>query len=268
MENNIEQKKWTTKHWSTESVSNILKEVIEPESVDVTSIQMHDRLSQLIWDENDILKSDVRKALLLNVKRFIEFSDVQKLSFNDIILTGSIANFNYNENSDIDIHIILDFSQISENEEFVGDYLKLKKQLWSDSLPIQIKGHDVELYFQNSTEPHHSTGTYSIINSEWLSKPLKKIVNINTNNIKLKSADFMNAIDDLGSNKNKKNWMDNYDKLKRKIKNYRQSGLGDNGEYSTENLVFKVLRNTGYLAKLADEKKVFMQDELTLNEFK
>jgi hypothetical protein len=254
------------KYWKDKNVSDILKEVIEPDSVDVSTLQIHDELNPLIW-ENESLKPDVRKAMLLNAIRFIEFSNVENLKYDDIVLTGSMANYNYNEDSDIDIHIIMDFNQISDNTEFVGDFLKLKKQLWAENLPIQIKGHDTEMYFQDSSEKHIASGTYSIMNDVWLNKPIKKIINLNTVAIKEKSADFMDAIDDLGSNMDKNNWLKRYEILKDKIKKFRQSGLKKGGEYSIENLVFKILRNSGYLGKLIDYKNQRLKDELTLNEF-
>jgi predicted nucleotidyltransferase len=257
---------WSCKFWSKRNVSDLLKEVIEPENVDVSSIQMHDTLNPLIWEENQKLKPEIRKVLLKNAKRFIEFTDMEGLKFNDIILTGSLANFNYNENSDLDVHIILDFDQISENKEFVGDFFKLKKQLWADNLPIQVKGFDVEMYLQDSNEPHHSTGVYSLMKDDWVKKPVKKIINVDTADIQLKSADLMNAIDDLASNKNNKNFMSQYKKLKDKIKKYRQTGLDKNGEYSIENLVFKVLRNTGYLEKMIELKNNYLTHELSVDE--
>lgn len=247
------------------NIGDVIKEVIEPDNVDTTSIQLHDKLCPLIW-EGDKLKPDVRKILLLNAKRFIEFSNAENLKFNDITLTGSMANYNYNDNSDLDVHIVLDYSQISENKEFVADFLKLKKQLWNEKVPIQVKGHDVELYFQDKGEIHHSSGVYSILNNKWIIKPTKKIINIDTANIKLKAADFMNAIDDLESNKNSKNWLDKYEEIKDKIKKYRQIGLDSGGEYSVENLVFKVLRNTGYLEKMVELKNNYLQNELSLDE--
>jgi predicted nucleotidyltransferase len=258
---------WSSKYWRTHNISDVLKETIEPNNVDVSSIQLHDTLNPLIWESDDIIKSDIRKILLLNAKRFIEFSGVGNLKFKDVILTGSLANYNYNENSDLDVHIILDFNQISSNKDFIGDYFKLKKQLWSEELPIQVKGYDVETYFQDSSEPHHSSGTYSLVKNEWLKKPTKKIININTANIQLKSADIMNTIDDLESNQNEKNFLRKHDELKKKIKKYRQSGLDKNGEFSVENLVFKVLRNTGYLEKMVKMKNNYLSKELSLNEF-
>ena len=258
---------WAGKYWRGHTISDVLKEVIEPENVDVSSIQMHDTLNPFIWESDGIIKPDIRKILLLNAKRFIEFCDAENLKFNDIILTGSMANYNYNENSDLDIHIILDFNQVSKNKEFVGDFFKLKKQLWSEQLPIQIKGHDVEIYFQDSSEPHHSSGTYSLIKNEWINKPTKKIININNANVQLKAADLMNIIDDLEKNMNEKNFLKKHEALKEKIKKYRQTGLDKNGEYSTENLVFKILRNTGYLEKLMKMKNKYLTKELSLDEF-
>ena len=105
---------WASRYWSRNHISDILKEVIEPDAVDVSSIRMNDTLNPFMWDIDDKLKSDVRRTLLLNAKRFIEFSDVENLKFVDVILTGSMANFNYNDNSDLDVHIILNFDQISE----------------------------------------------------------------------------------------------------------------------------------------------------------
>lgn len=248
--------------------TDILKEIIEPDAVDVASIQYHDTLSPLIWDGDDKMKPVVRKILLENVKRFLEFSNMESLKFDDVILTGSMANYNYNEESDLDVHILLDYKQISDDEEFISDYLKLKKLIWNDKLPIKIKGHDVEMYYQDSEEPHHSTGTYSIMKNDWIVKPTKKIININTANIQAKAADFMNAIDDLEGIKDPEVLLKKYNQIKDKIKKMRQSGLDNEGEFSSENLAFKVLRNTGYIGKLIDIKNDYLTKTLSLNENK
>jgi predicted nucleotidyltransferase len=256
---------WSCKFWSTKSVSDLLKEVIEPEDVDVSSIQYHDDLNPLIW-EGGKLKEDVRKALLKNVKRFIEFSDLEELKFKDAILTGSMANYNYNENSDLDVHIILDFNQISDDEEFADEFLKMKKSIWNERYPIHIKGHDVEMYYQEASEPHHSTGTYSLIKNDWINEPTKKIVNVDVDGIKLKGAHLMYEIDELEKIKDSEAFLEKYTDLKDKIKKMRQSGLETGGEFSTENLTFKVLRNNGYMGKLVDMKEDYLTKELSLNE--
>ena len=56
-------------------------------------------------------------------------------------------------------------------------------------------------------------------------------------------------------------------KLKDKIKKLRQTGLDRSGEFSSENLAFKILRNTGYLEKMVTLKNDYLTQELSLNEF-
>lgn len=256
-----------SKYFDEHNSIDLIHEIVEPDMVDISSIQQHDTLSPLLWNDDNSLKDEVRISLLQIAKRFIEYSNLTDYKFNDIIFTGSLANYNYTNNSDIDLHIILDFSQISENIEFAEELLKLKKTIWNDNLPIQIKGFVTEVYYQDINEILHASGTYSLMNNNWIIKPIKKIVNINTNNIKLKTAELMNAIDSLESNTDKSNWIESYEKLKDKIKAYRKSGLESSGEYSTENLVFKTLRNSGYLTKLTDMKNNYLKNELTLKEF-
>ena len=259
-------RKWSSKYWRKNNISDVLKEVIEPQAVDVTTIKMNDVLNPLIWEADETLKPDIRNVLLKNAKRFIEFADIENLKFNDIVLTGSLANFNYNENSDLDVHIILDFSQISENRDFVGDFLKLKKQLWADRLPIQVKGFDVEMYFQDAGEPHHSSGIYSLLKNDWVRKPIKKIINVDTADVQLKAADLMNSIEELEEEEGE-TFLKKHAQLKNKIKKYRQSGLDSNGgEFSIENLVFKILRNSGFLERMIEMKNDYLTDELSLNE--
>lgn len=267
VEGNKNSRSWSSRFWKSNNISDVLKEVVEPDSVDVSSIKMNDTLSPLIWDSNESLKPDVRSVLLKNAKRFIEFCNIENLKFNDVILTGSMANYNYTDQSDLDIHILLDFNQISENKEFVGDFFKLKKQLWADTLPIQVKGHDTEMYFQDIAEPHHSSGVYSLMKNDWIRKPIKKIINIDSADVQLKSADLINDIDDLETNRSEKDFLKKHEQLKNKIKKYRQAGLDANGEYSIENLVFKVLRNTGYLEKMVEMKNDYLTQELSLKEF-
>jgi len=244
-------------------INNMLSEIIDTNDIGIESIVLNDKLNPLFWD-GDVLKQDVRKALLLNAKRFIEFCDLDEYKFNDIVLTGSIANYNYTSDSDVDIHIILNFEQVNSDTDFVEAYFKLKKSLWSEKLPIQIKGHDVELYVQNEKEQHHSTGIYSLIRNEWVTKPTNKIINIDTNNLKLKAKNFIDKINELENVTNPDEFIKKYDVLFNKLKNYRQSGLNKEGEYSTENLVFKILRNKKYLKNIIDIKNKILTKELSL----
>jgi predicted nucleotidyltransferase len=244
----------------------LIAEIVKPDEVEVDSIKQHDDLHPIFWDEDQKLRPEIRKILLKNAKSFIKFANIEEYRFIDIILTGSIANYTYTEASDVDLHIILDFSQISDDIELVNDLFKTKKSLWSKTYATKIKNHEIELYFQNEKEPHHAIGVYSLMKDEWIKKPTKKVLDVNTKNLQEKTVGFINKINDLEGLINSDNFIDEYDKLKEKLKKYRQSGLDKEGEYSTENLVFKLLRNLGYLDKFFNLKNEYVAKNLTINQ--
>lgn len=257
---------YTHSYWASNNVKDVMTEIISKDAVNVSYLSKKNKLNPEIWLDDDSLYPDVRKMMLANALEFIKFCNIEEITYNDVIMTGSLANYNWTKYSDIDIHILLDFKQICDDEELVSDIMKTKKALWENKIDATIKGFDVELYIQNAQEPHVSTGVYSIMNEKWVKKPMNQLVNIDLANVQLKSADLMNQIDDLLETNNVINALDSAIMLFDKIKKYRQIGLERDGEYATENLVFKVLRNNGYLTKLAKEKDRLLSNKLSLDE--
>lgn len=253
------------KQLNKDNFQNILTEIISKKNINVEMLEQKDYLNPKIWDDKDRLHFEVRKSMLYNAYEFIKSLKIDDLKINDITLTGSLANYNWNEFSDIDIHILLDFTQISNNIEFISEFFRTKKSLWNDKYPITIKGFDVELYVQDINEPHTSTGVYSILNNEWNSKPIKEMVTIDINNVREKTFNFINIIDSIDKIEDENYKLKIVDQLKDKIKKYRQAGLeSDLSVFSTENLVFKLLRNYGYLDKLSEYKDNIIKNKLTL----
>ena len=128
--------------------------------------QIRSELNPKLW-QDDKLKPEVRTRLLKIALGFIKNLEPEP-SLEDITFTGSLANYNYSKHSDIDLHIILDFSTIDENENLVRDFLLARKSLWNDTHEIKIRGAEVEIYAENIGDPHHSTGIYSVLNDEWI----------------------------------------------------------------------------------------------------
>lgn len=235
-----------------------LDEILNPEDVDLSSFKIKDHLDPQIWDyKNGIytLKPKIRQKLLVLADDFYDSLDLDFVDIKDIIFTGSLANFNWSNFSDIDLHIVLDFGEVDKNEELVKGFFNSRKAAWNDEHDVKILGYDVEVYVQDRKEKHFSTGVYSILHNKWLIKPSKDQKIENKEFIKKKASDFMNLIDSLESFYEKGYY--NYlirkiDKIKEKIKKMRQEGLESKGEFSKENLIFKVLRRTGYIEKLYD----------------
>jgi hypothetical protein len=193
------------------------------------------------------LKSDVRKALLKIAYDFLSALD-PKMTFTDITLTGSMANYNYTDQSDLDLHILFNFGSEAHGV-LIKDLFDAKRRIWNDAHNIKIKDHDVELYAQDSKEPHHSTGVFSVLRNKWLVVPHRTNPEIDEEHVLKKSKDFMDRIDYLVGLEDKRKSLEI---TKDKIMKMRKSGLERKGEFAEENLIFKTLRNTGYIGKLND----------------
>lgn len=235
-----------------------LDEILNPEDVDLSSFRIKDKLDPTIWDLVDgqyVIKKNIRQRLLIIADDFFDSLDLDFVDIQDVIFTGSLANYNWSNFSDIDLHIVLDFADVDKNEEIVKGYFNSKKSVWNDEHDIKIKGYDVEIYVQDIKEKHYSTGVYSLLHNKWLIKPSKDQKIKDSGMIKTKASDYMNLIDSLDSfyEKGYYNYLiKKIDRIKEKIKKMRQTGLESGGEFSNENLIFKVLRRTGYIEKLYD----------------
>ena len=241
----------------------------------LSSFGTQNTLNPEIWDdvESDTpkLKPNIRKALLIIAGEFMEYLG-DNLFVDDVRFTGSLANFNWSKYSDIDLHVYVDFSQFeAEDVELYKELFKLKKTVFNDSHNITVKGYEVELYAEDIDETHVSTGVYSVLFDTWVHKPEKENVKIDKELLKKKSQCMMDKIDDIISDTKKLDFdkaKKEIEKFKDKIKKYRTSGLEKEGEFSYENLVFKVLRRNGYLEKLYDYQNELMDKNLSVDENK
>ena len=232
--------------------------------------EIKEELNTDIWNSDDKLKPEVSEKLLRIAEDFYEKLDLSAPIL-DITFTGSLANYNWSEMSDIDLHIIIDYSDVNEDIELVRKYLMEAKTNWNRNHEINIKGHEVEIYVQNANEPHHSTGVYSIMNDEWEIKPEPQTFSVSEDAVNQKAEAFMSSVEMIEKLKSEGKFEEVYgesDRLREKLSKYRQSGLETGGEFSVENLVFKALRNNEYLSRLSDLKREAYDEIMTVKEQK
>ena len=151
----------------------------------------------------------------------------------------------------------MDFTEVDDNLELVREFFRQLQTNWNNRHDILMKGYEVEIYFQDSNEPHISTGVYSVQNNEWLVKPTPESVSIDYANVKKKAQDISDRIDNIAkmmADEEGDAVLDAIDRLKAKIRDMRKTGLEGAGQYSVENLAFKVLRRSEELSRLSDLK--------------
>ncbi len=242
--------------------SNILK-----------SFTVQDTMNPEIWDlsnDNMLMIPKIRESLLKIAFEFFEFLDID-VFINDIVMTGSLANYNWSKYSDADIHLIVDFSQFPEDvKELYEKLFTLKKLIFNENHNIKVKNFDVELYVQDSTEEHTSTGVYSILFNDWITKPEKESPTINKATLMSKVNTWKNKIDEVIDEAKSGDDLESVKKiianLKDKLKEYRKGGLDKKGEFSYENLVFKFLRRNGYIEKLFNFENQIVDKKLSVTE--
>lgn len=234
---------------------SLFEELVEYTKEDekiVKSFKSKNTLSPSIF-ENSKMKKEIRNRLLEISDDFINSFGVE-FFIHDIVLTGSLANFNWSEYSDIDLHILIDMSELGENTSLttiiMKEFFDAKKDVWNKNHEIKIKGFDVEVYVQDLNEPHISSGVYSILHDKWEIEPKKEMPNIDDRKILEKGEEFAKKIDSLVSFGPKPENLPKIKELRERIKKFRQSGLESGGEFSYENLTFKLLRRNGYINKL------------------
>ena len=240
-----------------------INEDTDPGDIDLSSFDIKTALNPKFW-KDEHLDSRIRIRLLDIADDFIEFLGVNWVKPEDVIMTGSLANYNWNKKySDIDLHILMDFSKVDKRTDFVKDYFDSKKNLWNESHKgLSICGFPVELYVQDSNEKHSSTGVYSLNKNEWITEPNRaslKNSKINKALIKNKVSEFMDKIDKI-DDIYKSAGNDSYkarkasemaEKLWAEIKAQRKEGLSDaKNEITNGNIIYKTLRRTGYLDKI------------------
>jgi hypothetical protein len=240
------------------------------EEVDAESFNTHDTLEPRIWntDENT-MKPIIRDRLMKIAQNFIDELPVE-VNIEDITLTGSLANFNWSNYSDVDLHIIVDFLGVDENRDLIKSFFDNARMKWNNKHEIRVKGYDVEVYVEDARENHASSGVYSILKDEWLVKPRKYTNNIDFPSARRKSDDIefqVNIAANLITAGKLKVAMKNIKRLKQKIRNMRKAGLESRQqEFSIENIAFKILRRNGILDYLEDLRTKAYDEMMSLKE--
>ena len=215
-------------------------------------------LNPSFW-KDDKFDPQIREKLLKIAKDFYE---ALKLTapIKDIQLTGSLANYNWTDKSDLDVHVLIDFNDVDDNVELVKKALDGMRFIWNLRHNIKIKGFDVELYVQDIHEPHTASGLFSLLNNEWIRIPKYSPPDIDYKDVDKKYQGIISDILEMEnlmatadfSSFSEEELYNHAQKLKKKIMDMRKEGLAREGEFSVENLVFKKLRNEGYIEKIIE----------------
>lgn len=222
-------------------------------------MKFHDELNPKLWDGLE-LKPEVKEKLNEIAEAFKEYLDIPEDAILDIRITGSSASYNYTEYSDLDLHLIIDYEKVHEDCPLVEGYLWSYKSQFNANHDISIYDVPVELYAEDSKQEAISNGVYSLMEDRWLKEPKKIPPTDNDEDVQAKYQELKDAIDKCDDSEVAGQLLD-------KIYTMRKSGLAEVGEFSTENMAFKLLRNDGSIDKLKKLKKEKVDKQLSLESY-
>ena len=225
------------------------------------TLRSHETLNPNLW-KKEKLDPEVWRALNRIGKEWQSFANIPDSAIRDVIICGGNANYNYTDQSDIDLHLVVDKEGV-KCDGLVDDYLQSKKQLWALTHDITVKGQPVELYAQDFRDPFRKgQGIYSLKSNRWLQKPTKYKIDRKNPEVVRKTKQYMDSIDHLiDTNADD---VASLRKLKNRLKQMRSTAIEKGGEVAPENLVFKELRNRGYIDKMNDYMKNLEDQSLSL----
>lgn len=235
-------------------------------------IEKHDILNPALWNDKEELKSKVKEKLLKVVDKFEESlkEDGLDIKVKDIVIIGSNASYNYTSNSDIDVHIIADTSEMEDPLNVLPIVYNAYKSLFNDKHDVMINDHEIEVYVEINAVNAKSNGIYSL-NTGWIKKPdINSIPDIDEDafdKLFTQWEDRYFSIVKMDENSNNSSdEMNEIDSLINDIYKLRQDSIANEGEYGLGNLVFKEFRNLGYLDNLKDIKTKLEDKEMSISQ--
>lgn len=211
------------------------------------------------------LRKDVAAKLSEIVEEYVDDSEI--FDIDDIIdaeILGSNANYNYNDTSDIDLHLIVNMSDISNNTEIVQIASNLERSEFNKHYDIEIRDLQVELYVEDVRSGAMSNGIYSLFQNEWIRKPKKETIPDYSND-----EEYLRLLDQWTDEANDVLYNEkdstNVKSFVNRLYNFRRISLMTDGEFAKGNLVFKQLRKSGIIEKLKDLQYKLTSEKLSLN---
>jgi hypothetical protein len=207
------------------------------------AVIFHESLNPALWRDGQMLP-DVRNKLLKIARDFQQFIGVENFDLVDITVSGSNAAYTYTPNSDIDLHLVVVIPDAHDPE--LRELFDAKKYQYNDQFE----------------QPHHSMGIFSLLNDRWIQKPKQTKATVDDASVEQKYKTYKGRIaqalkDDDAMTINS---------LWQSIRDMRKAGLARGGEFSPENLVFKILRAEGDLGDLKQRITDIKTREMSLEQ--
>lgn len=225
------------------------------------SYQVSEQLNPKLWQQDGTLRPEVHDKLIEIQDQFIEELNENNIpvAVLDAWIVGSNASYNYTDQSDLDLHIIVDSNASSCDAAVLQILYNYFKSNFNSKYDISIHGIDVELYIEDVNSNAVSNGIYSLKQDKWIKKPIKADipeVQIDSELLQKWVDKYNNVVAGVSAQ--------TAQSLVNELYLLRKQSLATEGEYGQGNLIFKEFRNNAYLDKLKEIAAGDKSKELSL----
>lgn len=233
----------------------------------LNSFKIKDTLNPEFWHDGKINPAVQHKLMKIAHDFFKTLELPPKIKLLDVLFVGSMANYNWSKFSDVDLHLVVDFKKFDEEGDFIKKSMDAFKNLYNTKHNIKIAGYDVEVYVQDLKEKLSAAAVYSLAHNKWILKPHDTKFKLDKAVIKRKLDKIFDKLKNIKKNYDNKKFQKvtaEVQELKDVLKKMRKSGLEKGGEFSSENIVYKILRRTEILELLDNYKNKAYDQSVTL----
>lgn len=238
----------------------ILGEPTADDKAMLESAEKHEALNPELWGADGEMLPKVKEKLLKVKDKFEgclkeDGVDVEVL---DALVIGSNASYNYNKDSDIDLHVIVDAKEASEDPEMAMKAYAAYRSLFNGKYSISIHGHPVEVYVEDGKTDTVSNGVYSL-SKGWVRKPDETKIPDESPDLEPELTEWEDRYFDA----KEKPTPEGIDSFMKDVYEMRRESV-KKSEYDKGNLIFKELRNMGFIKDLKDLRTSMESKELSL----
>lgn len=140
-------------------------------------LQNNKSLAPNIFGTDNLLLEDIHKKLMMifnNIKkRFLVF--FPKIKILDVVITGSICSYIYNQDSDIDVFIVVE-DIVPDNYNLTDRFVSILNLFLSivDFKP-SIHGYNIDMgVLLPTSDQVKCQNKYSLLQNKWLSEPVRQ----------------------------------------------------------------------------------------------
>lgn len=132
-------------------------------------------LHPMLFDIKGNMYEDIRQTILKQTSFFINksISKVKELAIDDIIICGSTARYLYNQNSDIDVKVIIKNPYpklLQDSAKAINELLSLIATTYQGT-KIQLSINKIPLDIKIAADFDSFLGYFSVLHNKWMVKP-------------------------------------------------------------------------------------------------